>query len=55
VFDLWWVWVGCRVVSGEFGGQLVVVLEDFWSISVVMDGGLYCLFITHKNNNNNNK
>ncbi len=50
VFDLRWVWVGCRVVSDEFGGQLVVVLEDFWSILMVLVVGLYCLFITHNNN-----
>jgi hypothetical protein len=39
------------VVSGEFRGQLAVVLEDFWSILMVLGDGLYCLFITHKNNN----
>ena len=42
------------MVSSEFRGQLMVVLEDFWSILVVLGDGFYCLFITHNNNNNNN-
>jgi hypothetical protein len=46
-FDFRWVGVGCGVAHSGF---VVWLAMGFWSTLVVLGGGLYCLFITNKNN-----